>query len=76
MKREIVSSEGIGFFGLLTILFIGLKLAGVIDWSWWLVFGPLWMPWAVLLGIPFVIGAVLAILGLVAVCIEWVTRKK
>jgi hypothetical protein len=33
-----------GFLGLLTLLFIGLKLGGVISWSWWLVLAPLWMP--------------------------------
>ncbi|OIO69027.1 MAG: hypothetical protein AUJ56_08000 [Zetaproteobacteria bacterium CG1_02_49_23] len=32
----------IGFFGLLGILFIALKLTGVIDWSWWMVTMPLW----------------------------------
>lgn len=31
-----------GFCSLLTILFIGLKLCGVIAWSWWLVLAPLW----------------------------------
>ena len=36
------SSGGIGFFGLLGILFIGLKLTGVINWSWWLVLLPLY----------------------------------
>lgn len=30
-----------GFFGLLTLLFIGLKLGNVIDWSWWAVLSPL-----------------------------------
>lgn len=35
------SSGGIGFLGLLTILFIGLKLTGYIDWSWWWVLSPL-----------------------------------
>lgn len=34
------SSGGIGFFGLLAIVFIALKLTGVIDWSWWLVLLP------------------------------------
>ncbi len=29
-------------FGLLGILFIGLKLTGHITWSWWLVTLPLW----------------------------------
>lgn len=35
------TSGGIGFTGLLTIVFITLKLAGVISWSWWLVLSPL-----------------------------------
>ena len=38
------SNGGIGFVGLLTILFIGLKLTGYIDWSWWWVLSPLWGP--------------------------------
>ena len=33
-------SGGIGFWGLLQILLIGLKLTGYIDWSWWWVFAP------------------------------------
>ena len=36
------SSSGIGFFGVLTILFIALKLLGKIDWSWWIVLAPMW----------------------------------
>lgn len=34
---------GIGFTGLLTIVFITLKLMGVIDWSWGWVLSPLWI---------------------------------
>jgi len=34
---------GISFSGLLTILFIGLKFTGFIDWSWWWVLSPLWI---------------------------------
>lgn len=41
---------GVSFFGLLTILFIGLKLSGFIGWSWWLVLGPLWIPTVAVLG--------------------------
>jgi len=37
------SSGGIGFTGLLTILFIGLKLTGHITWSWWWVLSPIWI---------------------------------
>ena len=35
------SSGGVGFLGLLTVLFVGLKLTGYIAWSWWAVFSPI-----------------------------------
>lgn len=35
---------GITFGGLLTVVFIGLKLAKVINWSWWWVLSPIWLP--------------------------------
>ena len=37
------TSGGIGFAGLLTILFIGLKLTGYISWSWLWVLSPIWI---------------------------------
>jgi hypothetical protein len=37
------SSSGIGFFGLLTILFIALKLTGQVNWSWIWVLSPIWI---------------------------------
>ena len=43
-------SSGIGFLGLLTIVFIALKLTGFINWSWWWVLAPLWG------GLAFVVG--------------------
>ena len=37
------NSSGIGFVGLLTIVFITLKLTNFIDWSWWWVLSPIWI---------------------------------
>ena len=37
-------SSGIGFCGLLTIVFIVLKLLKVINWSWLWVLAPIWIP--------------------------------
>ena len=42
-----MESSGIGFAGLLAILFIGLKLGGVITWPWIWVLAPLWIGVAV-----------------------------
>ena len=36
-------SGNIGIAGLLTIIFIVLKLTNNIDWSWWWVLSPIWM---------------------------------
>ena len=44
------SSGGVGFTGLLTVLFVGLKLTNVIAWSWWWVLSPLWIPLLLLIG--------------------------
>lgn len=45
------SSGGIGFCGLLTIVFIALKLTGVIGWSWIWVLSPLWIGFALTMAI-------------------------
>lgn len=42
---------GIGFMGLLTIVFITLKLTGYITWSWWWVLSPIWIAWAVVFAV-------------------------
>jgi len=44
MKTSSTNSSGISFLGALAILFIGLKLGGVINWSYWWVLSPLWIP--------------------------------
>lgn len=55
------SSGGIGFVGLLTIVFIALKLTNFIDWSWWWVLSPLWIAASI----------VVAVLGVIAVFAAW-----
>lgn len=44
MKR---GGVGISFMGALALMFIFLKLHHDIDWSWWWVLGPIWIPSAV-----------------------------
>lgn len=45
----------VGFTGLLTLLFIGLKLTNQIDWSWWWVLSPLWITFILILILAFII---------------------
>lgn len=56
MDKKNSGGGGIGFVGLLTIVFITLKLTRVIAWSWWRVLSPLWIS-----------VAVVALIGIIAV---------
>lgn len=58
------SSSGIGFCGLLTIVFIVLKLIGKITWSWIWVLAPLWISFVIWLIVVIVAFLVLLIKGL------------
>ena len=42
-------SKGIGFTGALTLIFITLKLCGVINWGCLWVLAPIWIGWAIAL---------------------------
>ena len=48
MQKE-TSNRGISFMGLLTVLFIGLKLSNIIDWGWAWVLAPIWVGPSILL---------------------------
>jgi hypothetical protein len=48
-------SGGIGVLGTLFLVFLVLKLTGNIDWPWWWVTSPLWIPFALFLSLVVVI---------------------
>ena len=56
-SKKTASSGGIGFVGVLQIVFIVLKLCGVITWSWLWVLSPLWI--SLLIGVLLMITIVL-----------------
>lgn len=57
-------SGGIGLGTILFIVFLVLKLTNVIDWSWWWVTSPLWIPFAL-------IAAGFMIWGVVTALVDW-----
>ena len=50
------NNGGIGLAGATFIVFLVLKLTHNIDWSWWWVTAPLWIPTGFVLGLLFVAG--------------------
>lgn len=60
------STGGLGFFGALAIVFIVLKLTGVIDWAWVWVLSPLWFGLGCVFGIvilAFIVGMIMLLVS-------------
>ena len=57
------NNGGIGIAGVLTIVFVVLKLVGVIAWSWWWVLSPLWISFGLWLLVFLIAGLVALILN-------------
>jgi ABC-type Fe3+-siderophore transport system permease subunit len=68
MKNEQATSSGLGFGAVLFIVFLVLKLTNVIDWSWWWVTAPLWIP----IGLAVMIFIVTALV----IIVKAIKRKK
>jgi len=54
-----IVKAGPGLATLLTVLFIALKLCGIIAWSWWWVLSPVWISFSLLL----------VVLGVAVICL-------
>ena len=58
-EKVVVSPAGPGLCSMMFIAFLVLKLTKVIDWSWWWITAPLWIPAALFL---------VLVLGLAVIC--------
>jgi hypothetical protein len=67
-----VAGSGITLSGLVFIVFLVLKLCNVIDWSWWWVTAPLWIPVA----IGVVILLIIVIVALIGTLIDNIKHKR
>lgn len=43
-------SKGLNVTDLMLVAFVVLRLCGVIDWSWWWMLAPGWIPVAIVVG--------------------------
>lgn len=65
------ATGGISVLGALGVLFVGLKLANIIDWSWWYVLLPFYAPLALVVAFGLVVGVGYLFIKL----IEYLTGK-
>lgn len=67
-NKTVIKKQGLSFSSLLTIIFIVLKLIGVIEWSWLWVLSPLWISVGLLL--------VICLIGMLVVGIITIIKLK
>jgi hypothetical protein len=65
-NRSSAAGGGIGLGTLLFVVFLVLKLCNVINWSWWWVTAPVWIPVAAFTAIMLVV----VIVAVISVAIE------
>jgi hypothetical protein len=58
-----MKESGISLGTILFIVFLILKLTETIDWSWWWVTAPLWIPFALVVVILIISGIIMYLLG-------------
>lgn len=73
MKKS--TSNGIGLPGVLFLIFLILKLTGNIDWSWWWVTSPLWIPLFLVFAILFAVLLIFIALLLAGFGVEDIKSK-
>lgn len=66
-KNAKATTTSISLLGVLQIIFIVLKLCGLIDWSWWKVFIPMWIDLGII--------AVFLLLYLIVLIIAYIYGK-
>lgn len=58
------STGGLTFDGVLFLIFLVLKLTGLIDWSWWWVTAPIWIPLLVIAAV-LLVAAIIGLVGFI-----------
>lgn len=53
---------GVSIVGVLTLIFFVLKITGLINWSWWWVFSPIWIYLLLFFTIALIAAVVIAVI--------------
>lgn len=65
-RPVVVSRDGVGFCGLLTLILITLKLCKVISWPWIWVLAPLWISFGITVAFLIIVAIIAIIAGIIA----------
>jgi len=66
-KEAPVADSSLGLSSVLFIVFLVLKLTGLVAWSWWWVLAPMWIPAVAVILVLAFIGVVILLGGMDAI---------
>ena len=69
------SNSVLSLTAVLFIVFLVLKLTGNIDWSWWWVTSPLWIPFAIIFGAILVVVLIIILALIFGMSIDDIKEK-
>ena len=75
MKSKNGFSINMSWGFLTSLIFMILKLTGVIDWSWWVVTMPLWLPYALVIGFFLIIVVIYLVLIIIQSIYEIIAKR-
>ncbi len=75
MSKKSNTGGGLSLTAVLFVVFLVLKLTGNIDWSWWWVTSPLWIPFAILLGLFFIVVLLIVIALIFGMSVDDIKQK-
>lgn len=76
MSQGSTASTGLSFGSVLFFIFLIMKLTNYIDWSWWWVTAPLWLPIIVVLGIMGTLAALGGMMVLISAIVMHILERK
>ena len=76
MNNKVVVKNSTSLVCPLTLLFVALKLTGNIDWSWWWVLSPMWLPFILGVAVFGIIYVGIMIFAVIITLIEHYNDKK
>lgn len=75
MKNAPMTFRGVGFFGLLTIVLIALKLTNLIQISWWVIVAVFFAPILILIAISIAVAIFFGFVYIGAFILDFITRR-
>lgn len=79
-EKKVLVQGGTSLSSMLLVLFIALKLLKVIDWEWYWILSPIWIPiglWILIIGLCLLIPIAIIVIDAIWTSIEsWIHTRK